>query len=301
MRNWKTFSPIALSLIIAIAGSYFLYRWIERQRTPKEVVQVQAEAVPVVVATADLPWGTKLKPEMIKTSPYLKESLPTGYFAGVNDLKNRVLITPLKINDPITEHKLAPTSIETGGVAAVIKSGKRAIAVKGDKVIGISGFINPGNRVDVLVTVKDPEKKEKKTKTILENILVLATGTQIQENEKGEPAPFDVYTLEVTLEEAEKLALAASEGRLQLALRSVIDGDEVYTEGITVPDLLASYSYTKPKPTPIIKAKPAVKRTSRKKKIRRWTPRRSVTVEIIKGTEVSKKKFTLEANFQEKQ
>lgn len=299
MGNWKTSAPIALSLIIAVAGSYFLYRWIERQRQPMEVVQVQAEAVQVAVATANLPWGTKLKPEMIKTSPYLKESLPTGYFAGVNDLKNRVLLTPLKINEPITEHKLAPTSIETGGVAAVIKSGKRAIAVKGDKVIGISGFINPGNRVDVLVTVKDPEKKEKKTKTILENIPVLATGTQIQENEKGEPAPVDVYTLEVTLEEAEKLALAASEGKLQLALRSVIDGDEVYTEGITVPELLASYSYTKP--APVIKTKPVVKRSPGTKRIKRWVPRRAISVEMIKGTEVSKKKFTLEANFQEKQ
>ena len=139
----------ALGSGLGLAALYFLYRWIEKQRGPKEVVQVQAEAVPVVVATADLPWGTKLTPEMIKTSPYLKESLPTGYFAGVNDLKNRVLLMPLKINDPITEHKLAPTSIETGGVAAVIKSGKRAIAVKGDKVIGISGFINQIGRAHV--------------------------------------------------------------------------------------------------------------------------------------------------------
>ena len=155
--------------------------------------------------------------------------------------------------------------------------------------------------MDVLVTVKDPEKKEEKTKTILENIPVLATGTQIQENEKGEPAPVDVYTLEVTPEEAEKLALAASEGKLQLALRSVIDGDEVYTEGITVPELLASYSYTKPAPAPVIKPKPVVKRTPRKKRIKRWVPRRAISVEMIKGNEVSKKKFTLEANFQEKQ
>ena len=299
MGNWRTSAPIALSLIIAIAGSYFLYRWIERQRMPKEVVQVQAEAVPVAVATVDLPWGTKLKPEMIKTSPYLKESLPTGYFTGVNDLKNRILITPLKINDPITEHKLAPISIETGGVAAVIKSGKRAIAVKGDKVIGISGFINPGSRVDVLVTVKDPVKKEKKTKTILENIPVLATGTQIQENEKGEPAPVDVYTLEVNLEEAEKLALAASEGKLQLALRGVTDSDEVHTQGMTVPKLLASYNGTNP--APVIKTKPVVKHTPGTKIIKRWTPRRAISVEMIKGSIVSKKNFTPEANFQEKQ
>jgi len=296
MGNWRTLAPIAISLIVAVAGSYFLYRWIEKQRAPQEVVQVQAEAVPVIVAAVDLPWGTKLKPEMIKTAPYLKESLPSGYFSNTKDLKDRILLTPLKINDPITEPKLAPISIETGGVGAVLKPGKRAIGVKGNKVIGISGFIKPGNRVDVLVTIEDPEKKEEKTKTILENLLVLATGTQIQENEKGEPSPVDVYALEVTPKEAEKLALAAVEGKLQLALRPVTDMDEVYTEGITVPQLLASYSYSKPDQPPlktVVKSTPRKKSTPGKKRIKRWVPRRTITVEIIKGTKVSKKKFTL--------
>ena len=297
MGNLKTVAPIVLSLVIAAAGSYFLYQWVEKQRTPKEVVEVRAEAVPVAVATGDLPWGTKLRPEMIKTTSYLKESLPMGHFASAKDLQGRVLLTPLKMNDPITEHKLAPTSIETGGVAAVLKSGKRAIAVKGDKVIGISGFINPGNRIDVLVTVKDPEKKLDKTKTILENIPVLATGTQIQENEKGEPAPVDVYTLEVTPEEGEKLALAASEGKLQLVLRSTIDSKEVYTEGITIPQLLASYDSKKPEPPPLMKKRPA--ETIRKKRITRWVPRRAISVEMIKGTEVSKKKFKPSTHQQE--
>ena len=287
MGNYRTFIPITISLFIAAIGSFFLYRWIEKQRAPKEVVEVKAQAVPVAVAAADLPWGTKIKPEMIKTVSYLQESIPSGHFSKAGDLKDRILIAPLKANDPITEHRLAPTSVETGGVAAVLKPGSRAIAVKGDKVIGISGFINPGNRVDVLVTVEDPKKKEEKTKTILENIQVLATGTQIQENEKGEPSPVDVYTLEVTPEEAEKLALAAAEGRVQLALRSVIDSDDVLTEGITVPQLLDSYSYPKSKPVAKVNNK-----VSNKKKVRRWIPRKSVTVEIIKGTEVSKKKFS---------
>ena len=126
---------------------------------------------------------------MLKTTPYLKESLPEGHFSKLPDITGRVLINPVRANEPITVHKLAPNSIETGGVAAVLKPGKRAIAVKGDKVIGISGFINPGNRVDVLVTIEDPKKKEDKTKTILENVLVLATGTQIQENDKGRTGP----------------------------------------------------------------------------------------------------------------
>ena len=215
MGNWKAVLPITLSLVIAIGGSYFLYQWIERQRAPKEVIQVQAEATPVAVSVGNLPWGTKLKAEMLKTAPYLKESLPAGYFASMNDIKGRVLIAPLKANEPITEHKLAPISMETGGVSAVLAPGKRAIGVKGDKVIGLAGFVNPGNRVDVLVTVKDPDTKKEKTKTILENIPVLATGTQIEKNEKGEPAPVDVYTLEVTPEDGEKLALVAAKGKLQ--------------------------------------------------------------------------------------
>ena len=185
----------------------------------------------------------------------------------------------------ITEHKLAPNTIETGGVSAVLKPGKRAIAVKGDKVIGISGFINPGNRVDVLVTIDDPKKKEEKTKTILENILVLATGTQIQENDKGEPAPVDVYTLEVDPEDGEKLALAAAEGRVQLALRSTLDTETVLTTGVTIPKMLASFSYAEERP----------KTSSAQKKRptnRRWIPRNTVTVEIIKGTDTSQKKFS---------
>jgi pilus assembly protein CpaB len=286
MTSLKTFLPIALSLIIAAGGSFALYKWIQgKQGTGKEIVHVQADASPVIVATGDLAWGTKLKPEMLKTTPYLKESLPEGHFSKLPDITGRVLISPVRANEPITVHKLAPNSIETGGVAAVLKPGKRAIAVKGDKVIGISGFINPGNRVDVLVTIEDPKKKEDKTKTILENILVLATGTQIQENEKGEPAPVDVYTLEVDPEDGEKLALAATEGRVQLALRSTLDTETVLTTGVTIPKMLAAFSYAEKKP------KPAANQKSRSA-IRRWIPRNTVTVDIIKGTDTSQKKFS---------
>ena len=100
-------------------------------------------------------------------------------------MEGRVLIVSLKQNEPILETKLAPTSVSTGGVSAVVTPGKRAISVKGDKVLGISGFIKPGNRVDVLVTLKHGKKKET-TKIVLENVLVLATGKEIQENDKGE-------------------------------------------------------------------------------------------------------------------
>jgi pilus assembly protein CpaB len=281
MGNLKAVVPIAVSLVIAFVGSYFIYMWIQKQQTPQQVVQVQAEAVPVVVAVSDLPWGTKLKPEMLKTTPFLKQSLPAGYFSGPNEINDRVVIAPLKANDPVTEHKLAPVSIKTGGVSAVLEQGKRAIAVKGDKVIGIAGFINPGNRVDVLVTIEDPQRKEERTKTILENIMVMATGTQIEKNEKGEPSPVDVYTLAVTPEEGEILSLAANQGKLQLALRSVTDTETVLTSGVNIPKMLASYSPSNPPPP----------KQGEEKVVQKWAPRPVVSVEIIKGNEISQKRF----------
>ena len=278
MGKWKTIVPIVISIIIAVGGSVFIYRWINLKTTPKEVVKVETNAVPIVVAAVDLNWGTRLKPEMIKTAPFLEETLPEGHFTHTADLNNRVVIASIKKGEPVVEHRLAPISIKTGGVSAVLEPGKRAVAVKGNKVIGMSGFVNPGNRVDVMVTLNDPKTKAAKTKTVLENIPVLATGTMIEKNEKGKPSPVDVYTLEVTVEQAEKLALVASKGQLQFSLRNISDAEPVLTNGATISQALASLT----------------RRESKHKGTRKWRPRpSSVTVEVIKGNNLTKKKMKL--------
>lgn len=278
MGKWKTIAPIVISIIIAVVGSVFIYKWINLKTAPKKVVKVQSEAVPIVVAAVDLQWGTQLRTEMLKTAPFLKQSLPEGYFTRTANLNNRVVIDSIKKGEPVVEHRLAPISVKTGGVSAVLEPGKRAVAVKGNKVLGISGFVNPGNRVDVLVTIKDPKTKLDKTKTVLENIPVLATGTMMEKNEKGKPAPVDVYTLEVTVEQAEKLSLAGSKGQLQFALRNITDNKPVITNGATISQTLASLTRPEPK----------------HKQIRKWKPRpRSVTVEIIKGNALKKKSLKL--------
>jgi len=269
MGRWKAVIPIVLALIIAAGGSFFLYKWIKRQAVPKEVVRVEAEAVPVAVSALDLPWGTKLEKDMIKTVAFLKDSLPPGYFSDPGSLENRVLITQIKQNEPIIESRLAPKDVTGGGVSAVVKPGNRAIAVKGDKVMGISGFIMPGNRVDVLVTLTDPRRKREVTKIVLENVLVLATGSQMQESAEGKPAPVDVYTLEVPPKDAEKLCLAATQGRLQFALRNVTDSETVLTYGATISGALASF---RPPVRRGPKGRPTV-----------------VRVQVIKGNSVTKK------------
>jgi len=297
MGKWKAFIPIVLALVIAAGGSLFLYRWLQIKTQPKETVKVESQAVPVAVAAVNIPWGTKLKRDMIKTVPYLTESLPTGYNSDRGKLEGRVAIAALKQNEAITEAKLAPTSVEVGGVSAIVKPGRRAVAVKGDKVIGLSGFILPGNSVDVLVTLTDPRTKSEVTKTVLEKIPVLATGTEIQENDKGDPAPVDVYTLEVTPEEAEKLALAATQGKIQFALRNVTDKEPVLTRGATIPQTLSSLRAPEPSPAPkAVKKKPGVRRTTTSVRKTTTPPepkKRFFTIEIIKGDKVSKQEFVI--------
>jgi len=282
MRRWKAFIPIVLALVVATGGSVFLYNWLQARTAPAAPVQVEAQAVPVVVAAADLNWGTKLKTEMLKTVSFLKESLPEGYVSDPKALEGRVVISALKEREPVLESRLAPKDVTMGGVSAVIKAGMRAVAVKGDKVIGISGFIQPGNRVDVLVTMKDPTTKNEITKMVLSNVLVLATGTEIVEKRDGKPQPVDVYTLEVDPEQAERLGLAAAEGKLQFALRNATDTETVLTQGATIAQTLRSLrgvDATVPPPKVKEWATPAGKKT------------KTLTVETIKGDKVGAQKF----------
>jgi pilus assembly protein CpaB len=270
MQRWRAIFSIALALVVALTASFFLYKWLQAQKAPKKVVKVvEQEAVSIAVVAVNLPWGTKLSPEMIKSAPYFEESLPPGYYSDLDALTGRVLIASMQRNETILESKLAPTSVTTGGVSAVIKPGMRALAVKGDKVLGISGFINPGNRVDILVTMTDKKRKRATTKIVLENIHVLATGKEIQRNDKGDPSPVDVYTLEVTPKEGEKLALAATEGKLHFALRNVTDTETVLTKGATVDKTLASFR----PPVP-----PKVRRSR-------------VKVQVIRGSKTEKVNF----------
>ena len=282
MGRGKAFIPIILALVVATGGSVFLYKWLQAKTAPAAVVKVETQAVPVVVAATDLNWGTKLTKEMLKTVPFLKESLPTGYVSDPKLIEGRVLIAALKQQDPVLESRLASKDITMGGVSAVIKQGMRAVAVKGDKVIGISGFIQPGNRVDVLVTMNDPTTKTEITKMVLSNVLVLATGTEVEEDRKdGKPRPVDVYTLEVDPEQGERLGLAAAQGKLQFALRNATDQETVLTKGATIAQTLRSLRGEDPTPPP--------------PKVKEWsTPgKKSFTVETIKGDKVGKQKFDL--------
>jgi pilus assembly protein CpaB len=281
MGRWRAVVPIVLALVVAVVASFLLYKWMKKQTVPKKVAEVKT--VEVVVAEVDLHPGMKLKAEMMKTVPYLEESIPPGHFLTPEKAAGRVVIAPLKRQELILESRLAPTTVKQGGMAAILKSGKRAVSIAGNKVLGSSGLINPGDRVDILLTANNENK------TVFENVLVLATGSQMRRNPEGKPSPVNVYTLEVTPEQGEKIILAANSGKIHFALRSVLDTETVLTTGATKKEILAAYRPVDPSER--VKSKKAV-REGRPTGVRRAGPaQKGFTLEVIKGLNRQIKKF----------
>ncbi|RMH36876.1 MAG: Flp pilus assembly protein CpaB [Nitrospirae bacterium] len=236
---------LGLAIGIALFTTMLIYNWLQQQRqqapAPVEQQVVTVEGIPVAVASADLAWGTPLTEEVIRLVPFPQESLPAGHFKSVEALKDRVLLAPVQRNEPILETKLAPKDIKSGGVVAVLDPEKRAMAVKVNEVVALPGFIKPGDRVDIMATFAHG-KQGQVTKTILENMRVLATDTQLERGAAGDkPKPVRIITFEVSLEEAEKLAMASNGGQLRLALRSPLNAELKKTRGATFTDLMTSF------------------------------------------------------------
>lgn len=275
----KNISVVLLiaGIILAILAGIGTFAWLQNRTAA--VVQAQTVVTePVVVAASDLSWGSVLDTKQVKTISFLKNSLPQGYFSRPSEVAGRTLLYPVKAGAPLFESQLAPNSVKSGGMSALISQNKRAMAVKVDKVIGVSGFINPGSHVDVLVTI------EGQSKTILENVLVLTVGPQMETPGKQEkPNTVDVITMEVTSAEAEKLALAASEGRVMLALRNPIDTDPVVTKGAKLSGLFSSLS------APVAKSA-GVRKAATVSSVSRPV----FVVQGIRGGEVSEYKFQKE-------
>jgi len=265
MEKYK--GPIMLVAALVLAGitTFALYSWMQKHKPAPTQKVTQEVLLPVVAATNDLHWGIQLSPENLDVIYLPEKSLPTGYFTSIEEIKDRVLKTNVVINEPILESKLAPEGSKAG-LYGVIKDEKRAMSVKVDQVIGVAGFIYPGSNVDVLVTINQKNMgKNPISKIVLQDIPVLAAGTQMEVKEGGSVS-VKVVTLELTPKQSEKLAMAATKGKIRLALRRAGDAKIAATKGVTISDLI---SRSGPK-----------KRTPKKR-----TPKKIGVV--IKGSDVS--------------
>jgi pilus assembly protein CpaB len=262
MRNKRFIIAIAGAISFGLISAVSVSRYLINAQT------AQRDFNHVVVTKVDIPVGTKLIAEQLSVVQMPTGSTPDGTFATPDKLVGRVVMSSFSAREVITEKELAPEGA-TGGLSAVIPDGYRAMTVRVDEVVGVSGFITPGTLVDIVVVIAPPENSKSKdtiSKIVLQNIKVLASGQSIDRPKDGrEAAAVRSVTLQVTPEQAEKLALATSEGRLQLVMRNSVDQGDQQTPGANKRSLLSGeYATPVPDPASTDQPKPVTRRTPRR-------------------------------------
>lgn len=227
MKNVKAIGLLFLALMIGLAAAVYAASWASRQGN--------IASNKVVVAAVDIELGSKVNPQMLTTTDWPSGSVPPGAFKDIKELQDRVVKVSVLRGDALLERKLAPAGTQ-GGLSAVIAEGKRAMTVRVNDVVGVAGFALPGNYVDVMVNAQQDkargEESKQISKTVLEHVLVLAVA-QESGRDDTKPKVVSAVTLELTLEDSEKLDLARSVGTLSLVLRNQVDKKTVATAGIT--------------------------------------------------------------------
>jgi pilus assembly protein CpaB len=242
---------IVLVLAIAAGGVFAFGTYNYVQNLPAKTTTIPTK--PVVVAAADLEVGAEISRDDIRIIDWPANAVPAQAMSDPAEVLGRGLVMPMIQNEPFLQLKLA--SKEAGaGLPPAIPPGLRAVSVKVNEVIGVAGYVLPGTHVDVVVTVSPTQNVTDVTsKVILTNVLVLAAGTKIEQGEKDKkPIAVTVVTLLVDPEQAERLTLASTEGKIQLALRNPLDKDTPATRGIKRAALLGT-----PATTPRAVARPA--------------------------------------------
>jgi len=235
MRNKRLIIAVSAAIVFGLIAAVSVSRYLATAR------EYTKNLNNVVVAKVDIPIGERIIAEQLAITQLPRSAAPDGTFAKIDEtLIGRVAMQRIAAREPITENRLAPIG-SAAGLSSVIPEGYRAMNVRVDDVVGISGFIMPGTLVDIVVVIEPPDDKtrERVSKIVLQNIKVLANGANLDKpkNEK-EVDRVKTVTLQVTPEQAEKLALASSEGRLQLVMRNSIDQNDEVTKGATKKTLL---------------------------------------------------------------
>jgi len=238
-RQTRTLVVLLVAVVTSSVASFAVYKAITR--IPVRRVEIATQHA--VVAASAMPLGTRLTPKSVKLVDWPERTPITGGFATVDAVVDRGLVAPVDENEPITESKLAPK--EAGaGLPPAISPGMRAMSIKVNEVIGVAGFVVPGTRVDVLVTLtRGGNKDDSFSRVVVEDVRVLTAGTRYDQDKakkEGKPIPSTVVTLMVTPQDSERIALAQTEGQLMLSLRNPLDTKNADTRGVWTKSLFGA-------------------------------------------------------------
>ena len=231
---------------------------------------------PVVVAEMDIAPGTALEDRLLKVATWPGDIVPPKVVSSPQKLQGRVALVPIAKGEPILESKLAPEGT-AAGLSGLLAPNMLAVTVKTDEVSGVAGFINPGDRVDVLVEIagEGDGGREPFSKIILQNLKVLSKGQVWDQTADKKPKVVPTVTMEVSPEQAEMLNLATFQGKIRLALRNQTNQAFFSTKGVNTAQLL----HKAPAPEPKVVASPENAK------------RNSLRAQLIQGMAVSFTEF----------
>jgi pilus assembly protein CpaB len=285
--NRRVSTILLFAFVVAAIASYLVYRVTALQRRP-----VGPETTRIVVAARDLEIGTVIRDTDLKPGEWVG-ALPKGLLPTREAIIGRGVLSQLYEGEPIRDNRLAAPG-SGGGLAATIRPGMRACAVRVNDVVGVGGFVVPGMRVDVLIAGNGPgagAAEGPRVKTLLQNIEVLSAGTNIQRDNEGKPVQVPVVNLLVTPEQAEILSLASSETRIQLVLRNPLDTETPKTPSVAMASL---FSDGAPKPA----AAPVRRAASPAAPQAKEPAPRIFLIEVLNGPKRSEQKFSEAAQHQ---
>jgi pilus assembly protein CpaB len=242
-RNTRTLIVLAVAVLMAGLASFGVYLAV-RSMPVREVEIARAQTV---VAARPLLLGTMVTKDDVKIVPWPAANKVPGSFTEIERVVNRGVVASFAENEPLTEGKLAAVGAGAG-LPPTITEGMRAVSIKVNEIIGVAGFVIPGTRVDVLVTVQggqEGQKEEAQTRVVLSNVQVLTAGTRYDQEKAGKdakPIKTSVVTLLLTPQDAETLTLASERGRIMLTLRNPLDTAPVVTQGARFSELLGKPS-----------------------------------------------------------
>jgi pilus assembly protein CpaB len=232
-RNSRTLIVVLVALAAAGVATYGVARVIRS----RPVVEREIAHTYVVAASHTLSTGTMVAAADVKLIAWPERTPVPGAFAKIEDVVNRGLVSQVLENEPLTDAKLAPVG-GGAGLPPTIPPGMRALSVRVNEIVGVAGFVVPGTRVDVCVTMRDGN--DNTTRVVISNVQVLTAGTRYdqEKSKSGEPIPTSVVTLLLTPEDASRVVLASSEGQLMLTLRNPLDQAPAPTAPIRTANLL---------------------------------------------------------------
>lgn len=249
---------LVVSLVFALVVSGLFYQILARSRSGG--ASTPSEMKDLVVAAKPLPVGVTIKPGDVKLIKVPAAHFPAGGVSRVEEVLDRPVVSQILQDEPVHVGRLAQRGSGLG-LAPIIPPGMRAVSIRVDQVVGVSGFVLPGMRVDVLLTGSPPSGEGKVTVTVLQNIQVLSAGQAIEPDARGHAINATTVTLLVTPQQAEILTLAANEGRVQLVLRNATDQQVAPTEGQSTLELYrrvaAGHEETEKEKEPARPARPA--------------------------------------------